>query len=433
MKIAYCSPFSPLRSGISDFSEELVPELAKLVDIDLFYEEPIQNEELCSKFSCYDIKCLDDEKISSAYDLIVYQMGNSFDCHKGIAEMMLKHPGILELHDISLHHFLAADKFVSNKLDEYKETVRYCHGEKGLRLVEEFLNGQAGAPWETHPLELTVNKHYVDSSLGVIVHSDMAKQMIKAERPGVPIINIPLHVPDLIANTPETKSEAKKALGIPEKCVVLGAFGFATKTKRILETLEALSKYKKRDFRYVVVGKQVDLDLEKEAERLGISDKVIVTGYITLDEYKQYMRACDICVNLRYPTNGESSANLQRILGMGIPAIVTDIGTFSEYPDSCTFKVSYGSNEISDILNAIDKLASDSRAYQQYSKAAAEFISSTARIEMNCRKYADFFRDVKNGTFAETDMADRLLDDALANGFYDEDYLVKLLEEVENQ
>lgn len=430
MKIAYCSPFSPTKSGISDFSEELVPELAELVEIDLFSEVSIQNKELGSHFSCYDIKRLEDDAFAAGYDIIVYQMGNSLECHRGIAEMMLKRPGILELHDISLHHFLAADKFVSNKIDEYKDIVRYCHGEKGVRMVEEFLNGKAGAPWENHPLELTVNKHYVDSSLGVIVHSDMAKQMVKAERPDVPIVNIPLHVPDLIPNTPEVKAEAKKALGIPEKCVVFGAFGFATKTKRIVETLEALAQYKKRDFRYVVVGRQVDMDIEKEAQRLGIQDKVIVTGYISLDEYKQYMRACDICINLRYPTNGESSANLQRILGMGIPAIVTDIGTFSEYPDDCTLKVSYGANEVSDILSAVDKLASDPKLYSSYSRSAVSFIKETADIKMNCRRYARFFEDVKNGTFSEPDMADRLLDQALKNGLYDEQYLVELLGKV---
>ena len=47
-------------------------------------------------------------------------------------------------------------------------------------------------------------------------------------------------------------------------------------------------------------------DLEKE---------ILVTGYTTIDQFKLYMGACDICFNLRYPTQGESSASLHRMLG----------------------------------------------------------------------------------------------------------------------
>ena len=36
MKIAYFSPMNPERSGISDFSEELVAELFKQCEIEIF-------------------------------------------------------------------------------------------------------------------------------------------------------------------------------------------------------------------------------------------------------------------------------------------------------------------------------------------------------------------------------------------------------------
>lgn len=428
MKIAYCSPFSPVKSGISDFSEELVQKLKDYVQIDLLYDTPIKNDEIKNNFVFHNIKKLENDEFAAQYDLIVYQMGNNYKVHKCIGDMFLKRPGIIEIHDLSLHHYIAAELVESGKTQEYIELLKYCHGEFGQKIANGFISGNIPTPWETYTMQLTVNKHFVDKATGVIVHSDMAKQMIKAIRPDVPIINIPLHVCDITPNTAEVKRAAKKALGIPEDTYLFGSFGFATKTKRIYQTLQALKNYKRHDYRYVVVGQEIEIDTRAEAKRLGISDKVIVTGYTTLEQYKLYMQACDVCINLRYPTNGESSANLQRILGMGIPAVITDIGTFSEYPDECAIKVSYGAKEIQDIISALNTLTSSKELYQEYCENAFNFIKNNASLENNCVKYKKFFDDVLNGTFVEEDKIDKMLDKAFEIGLDDENYVMNFVQ-----
>ena len=57
MRIAYFSPLSPVRSGISDYSEDLLPHLANLVDIDLFVDgfQP-SNQALVSRFPVYPVE-----------------------------------------------------------------------------------------------------------------------------------------------------------------------------------------------------------------------------------------------------------------------------------------------------------------------------------------------------------------------------------------
>ena len=56
MRIAYFSPLNPIRSGISDYSEDLLPHLADLVDVDLFVDgfQP-SNQELAGRFCTYSI------------------------------------------------------------------------------------------------------------------------------------------------------------------------------------------------------------------------------------------------------------------------------------------------------------------------------------------------------------------------------------------
>ena len=45
------------------------------------------------------------------------------------------------------------------------------------------------------------------------------------------------------------------------------------------------------------------------------------------------MRACDVAVNLRHPTGGETSASFIRLLAFGRPTIVNQIGAFAEVPE----------------------------------------------------------------------------------------------------
>ena len=55
MKLAYFSPLGPQRSGISDYSEELLPHLAAGAEITLFVDgfHPL-NRELTARFAVRD-------------------------------------------------------------------------------------------------------------------------------------------------------------------------------------------------------------------------------------------------------------------------------------------------------------------------------------------------------------------------------------------
>lgn len=56
-----------------------------------------------------------------------------------MVDTFLKYPGILELHDFSLHHYLAEDTFVQKEYDKYIEIMKYCHGNKGEYTAKRFL------------------------------------------------------------------------------------------------------------------------------------------------------------------------------------------------------------------------------------------------------------------------------------------------------
>src|SRR6266498_5240659 len=107
MKLAYFSPLNPQPSGISDYSEELLPYLAAYAEITLFVDgfEP-SNPQIRAQFTHFDyrrnpgvLQTLGD------YDAVVYHMGNDHRYHGGMLEVAREHAGIIVFHDFALQHF----------------------------------------------------------------------------------------------------------------------------------------------------------------------------------------------------------------------------------------------------------------------------------------------------------------------------------------
>ena len=65
-------------------------------------------------------------------------------------------------------------------------------------------------------------------------------------------------------------------------------------------------------------------------------------GFAPIEDFVGYLGACDIVLNLRYPTVGESSGTLLRSLGLGKAVLVSEIGSFQEFPDDVCLKVPVG-------------------------------------------------------------------------------------------
>ena len=95
MKIALFSPLNPVKTGISDYTEEMLFEMKKQVDIDLVIDqgyEP-QNDKLKAQFKI--VPYVSESFDFSDYDEILYHMGNNYQAHGYIYDALKKHPGIV--------------------------------------------------------------------------------------------------------------------------------------------------------------------------------------------------------------------------------------------------------------------------------------------------------------------------------------------------
>src|SRR5690349_16369497 len=131
MKLAYFSPLNPVASGISDYSEELLPHLAAYAEITLVVDGYVPtNRALTEKFRVLDQR----EYHASDFDLALYQLGNS-PAHAYIYQRALQEPGVIVLHDLVLHHLVASLTLDRGDKTHYLAAMRDAYGEEGLRLA----------------------------------------------------------------------------------------------------------------------------------------------------------------------------------------------------------------------------------------------------------------------------------------------------------
>ncbi len=186
------------------------------------------------------------------------------------------------------------------------------------------------------------------ASLGVIVHSDYMQRKVKCIAPQTPVTIIPMLDMTPAEVSTFTLAESRSRLGLASDTTLLGAFGFIAPSKRLDVVLQVLAGLKATypQLRLMCVGQVVEgYDFMARVVELGLQDVVHVTGYVSPAEFSLYMQAIDIGLNLRYPTWGEMSAALVRLLAVTKPTLVTDMASFADLPDAIVCKIPQGADE----------------------------------------------------------------------------------------
>jgi len=107
--------------------------------------------------------------------------------------------------------------------------------------------------------------------------------------------------------------------------------------------------------------------------------------------------ACDIVLNLRYPTVGESSGTLLRSMGLGKAVMVSEVGSFQEFPDDVCLKVPVGPGEEDLIFEYLNLLVSRPDVAQALGSRAKDYVARECNWAAVARRYAAFLEAVVEG------------------------------------
>ncbi len=391
MRLAYFSPLSPQRSGISDYSEELLPYLARGADITLFVDgfKPA-NHELLSRFAWHDYQ-RDSASLNTLdnYDAVIYQMGNDHRYHAGIFETLRRHPGIIVFHDFALQDFFLGLARQRNDLRLYLDEMAACHGNRERTRAVEYLQRGSVPPQVATPINFPLNCRLAREAEGIIAHSDWSRSRLEQMAPGVPVakINMPVESNSLAG----TRREAVRG-----KAVAIASFGLIIPGKGIERVIKALSRLRQQyNFHYTLVGGENHyFDVRSIISSHNMDDRVSLTSHVSLAEFERNITETDIALNIRERHVGETSASLCRIMAAGVASVVADVGWYAELPNDCVVKIPLGADFDALLLAYLRRLIEDTPLRTRIGENARRYILAEHAIERTAADYLSFIDSV---------------------------------------
>jgi len=341
-----------MRAGPADYVARSLPVLSELVEVTCLTASPgTVDPELRRR---YRVRSL-DERWDPSFDLVAYHVANNPFHEEVLSAALAGPPGLLALHDGSLHHLMSDVLLRSGRHDEYAALLADAHGDDGERLARVRIDGSRG------DVELFVYDllgPLIDCHLGVVVHSRYAAGLVEARAPGAKVWLVPHFAHRLVG----AKGAGGGPLGLPTSEFLLGHFGFITPPKRPVQVLEAFAQLRQAgiDAHLVFCGADHTAGgLAAAAASLRLRPHVTVTGYASEAMMAGLLERVDAVVSVRAPHVGETSGTLVSALAAGKAVIADSVGTWAELPDGIVERVG-GDTEaefVTDLARAMRKLA----------------------------------------------------------------------------
>jgi glycosyltransferase involved in cell wall biosynthesis len=367
LRLDYFSPLPPERSGISEYSALLLPELERRFDVEIGARGR-----------------------AAVGDVCLYHMGNNPDAHAWILEALRRRPGIVVLHDYVLHHLVAGMTLGRGDAEGYLGAMQRQAGVEGRLLAHGVIDGIVPPLWEVRPEDFPlvdeILEHASKPGGGLIVHSHYVERRVRAAGYEGRLWRIPHPA------WQQPPVEPVELGGGP----LIGCFGHMTASKRIPKLIEAFQglRQSQPDARLLIVGAATP-GFSLEA-RLRESDLAGVVREDYVDERRLWtlIAACDVVVSLRSPTMGETSGTAIRALVSGRPLVVSDVGWFAELPDDVALKIPVDSFETETLAAALELLASNERVRATMTRSALEYVRAEHGLGRVVDAYATAVEEV---------------------------------------
>ncbi len=386
LRLAYFSPLPPERSGISDYSAELLPELARFYEIDVIVQQDtVSDDWINANFGVHDLAFFREHRLR--YDRILYHIGNS-PFHIYMLDTLRRYPGVVVLHDFFQSGVLNWMETIGGCPDQFSQAVYESHGYSGLLRAKE-----QGREWAVRTLPC--NRHVIDAAAGIIVHSDFSRKLAEvwygsgfgSDWKVVPFPRSPKRI---------DRDSARQRLGLAPDDYVVCSFGLIDPTKLnrgLLASWQQSRLSRSATCKLIFVGEnhggQYGNDLRNAiAASDSMSGKVSITGYVSLDSYRDYLAAADCAVQLRTNSRGETSAALLDCMAYGLPTIVNSNGAFAEIPDRAALKLPDDFSD-TELASALEQLWLDADYRGGLSHRASELV----RLEHHPARVAELYRD----------------------------------------
>jgi glycosyltransferase involved in cell wall biosynthesis len=361
MKVAYYSPLPPSRSGIADYSALVLPALQERVDVEVARHGRFRR--------------------APTADVSLYHVGNDPEAHGWIVEALRRRPGVVVLHELVLHHLVAGITLARGDAAGYLAAMERDHGLAGRLLAYGVLDNRIPPLWETRPQDFPLAGEILRLAESLVVHSRYVENGARAAGYEGPIARIP--------HPSWRRDRASRPQG-----QLVGCFGHVNESKRIPQLYTAFARLRERlpDARLLLVG-----GASRRLADLETPNGVTRESYVDEERLWSLIESCDVVVSLRSPTMGETSGTVVRAMSVGIPLVVSDVGWFSELPDTVAIKVAPDEREVETLAAQLERLLSDDAVRQSMGAAALELATTEHALERVADLYVAALEEAAGG------------------------------------
>lgn len=329
-RLAYVAPLPPERSGIAEYSAELLPELGRHYEIDVVAPQASVSDPWV-RANC-QVRGLDwFREHAGRYDRVLYHMGNS-SFHSHMFSLMEEIPGVVVLHDFFLSGLASHLEMTGAEPGFWTTALYESHG---YPAVAQRFAGNTDAVKFAYPCNVRVLR----AALNVIVHSDNSRRLARSWYGPAAADGWQLIPHMRVAAQNVQRQAARQALGLDVDSFVVCSFGLLDPAKlndRLLSSWLASTLARDPDCVLVFVGEnaagEYGAALLAAIAASPARARIRITGWADAELYRQYLAAADVGVQLRAHSRGETSGTVLDCMNYGLATIVNAHGSLADLP-----------------------------------------------------------------------------------------------------
>jgi glycosyltransferase involved in cell wall biosynthesis len=406
LRMAYVSPMPPEKTGIAQYSAELLPELARHYDIDVIVNQS-EVTDSWTRANCPVRSAEWFDQHAHHYDRVLYHFGNSV-FHQHMFRLLDRHSGAVVLHDFFLSRILGHMEVCGCAPGALTAALYASHG---YHAVREWFTAQdrATVGWK-YPANLAI----LQQANGIIVQSEFSRALARNwygegsadDWAVVPHLRAPTSCMD--------RAEARRLLHLSEDDFVVCSFGVLGRHKlnhRLLSAWLTSNLAEQSSCVLVFVGEnevsEYGKDLAAAVRQSG--KRIHITGWVDNPTFRRYLLAADLGVQLRAFSHWEISANVLDCMNYGLPTIANVNSSMTDIPDNGVWKLPAEFLD-TELVDALETLRYDPSCRQRLGATARE-IGPTRRSPRIC---ADQYAEAIERFYEQTDTGIPALTQALA-------------------
>ena len=367
----FAGPLPPARTGIASYDQAVLDGLRRIGFFDRHRMEvlwPIEQKHVPAL---------------PGFQLGVFQLGNNIEFHREpYRAAFLTQASLIVLHDLALDDFVRGMRTLGDPLG-YMATREAAALRRSLRSPDIVRNEPLRDPWCAH---------IARRARGIIVHGAFCKRYLEEFGCRTPVFVVPHPVVELEADVRAAEGRGRElraeleAKGMRSLVVAPGDLIEAKRLGVLLTAMHELDD----SVHVSLMGRRIEgYDIDRVVDDARLGDRLTLAPDVTDEDFRGWLAAADVVVELRFPHRGEVSGSLHRAMQAGKPAIVSATGTYLDVPDDAVLRVAPGPPDPAELAARIRAVLDDDELRARMGTAARAYVEGIRASEATARGYEE--------------------------------------------